>query len=198
VIEAPRHRGKVIQVATSADAGWTTWPFHNSYLPIMQQMVLQAAAGRLQERTIRVGQPYDQSFPPAGEAAPVTVTTPRGQPVATKLKAAGGLSQLHFTQTEFSGPYQVRIGPPLASETSFAANPDPAESDPAKLDRSGLAERFPGWNFAHLTNWRELTRSAASVGRRGELHRPLLYGVLALLLLESFLAWKFGHHDPTS
>ena len=32
VIEAPRRRGKVIQVATSADAGWTTWPLHNSYL----------------------------------------------------------------------------------------------------------------------------------------------------------------------
>ena len=47
VIEAPRRRGKVILVATSADAGWTTWPLHNSYLPVMQQMVLQAAAGRL-------------------------------------------------------------------------------------------------------------------------------------------------------
>jgi hypothetical protein len=36
------------------------------------------------------------------------------------------------------------------------------------------------------------------VGQRGELHRPLLYAVLLLLLLESFLAWKFGHHDSAS
>ena len=33
-------------------------------------------------------------------------------------------------------------------------------------------------------------------GQRGEFHRPLLWGVLALLLIESFLAWKFGHNSP--
>lgn len=196
VIEAPRHRGRVIQVATSADTGWTTWPLHNSYPPVMQRMVLQAVAGRLAERNIRVGQAYDQSFAAAGGSAPATVITPKGQPVATRLKAAGGVSQLHFEQTDLSGRYQVKVGPPLAAEAEFAANPDPVESDPAKLDRAGLAERLPGWNFAYFTNWRELIRNAASVGRRGELHRPLLYGALVLLLLESFLAWKFGHHQP--
>jgi hypothetical protein len=78
----------------------------------------------------------------------------------------------------------------------FSANPDPAESNPAKLDRSGLAEAMPGWNFAYITNWRDLTTNATSVSRRGEFHRPLLYGVLALLIVESILAWKFGHHVP--
>ncbi len=112
----------------------------------------------------------------------------------TKIQGAGGVSLLHFEDTELSGVYQARIGPPLAIESTFAANPDPAESDPAKLDRAALAEAVPGWNFAYLTNWKELQSSAASVSRRGELHRPLLYGVLVLLILESFLAWKFGHH----
>ena len=65
-------------VATSADAGWTTWPLHNSYPPIMQQMILQAAAGRLAERNIRVGQPYDQSFAAAGASATATVIDPQG------------------------------------------------------------------------------------------------------------------------
>jgi hypothetical protein len=198
VIEAPRFRGKVIQVATSADAGWTTWPLHNSYPPVMQQMILQAAAGRMTERNIKVGQPFDQTFAAAGAAAPVTILTPKRQALATKLKGAGGVSQLHFEQTELSGPYQVKIGPPLAVESSFAANPDPAESDPAKLDKAGLTDRLPGWSFTYLWDWKELTKSATSVGRRGELHRPLLYGALMLLFVESFLAWKFGHHDTSS
>ena len=89
----------------------------------------------------------------------------------------------------------MRIGPPLALESSFAANTDPAESDLTKLDRAALAELLPGWNFLYLTNSRELTEDASAVGRRGELHRPLLYGLLILLLVESILAWKFGHHD---
>lgn len=97
-----------------------------------------------------------------------------------------------------SGRYEVKIGPPLARESLFAANTDPAESDPAKLDRAGLAELLPGWNFLYLTNSRELTEDASSVRSRGELHRPFLYGLLILLLVESLLAWKFGHHDSSS
>ncbi|QEH36861.1 hypothetical protein OJF2_54460 [Aquisphaera giovannonii] len=196
IVEAPRARGRVYQVATSADSGWTSWPLHNSYLPVMEQLFLQAAAGRLSERNIRVGQPYDQSYPAAGASSPVTVVTPRGQSLETRLKAAGSLSQLHFEQTDVAGAYQVRLGPPQNEESTFAAGPDPAESDPAKLDKSGLAERIPGWNFLHLDNWRELSRSAASMSRRGEMHRSLLLGALGLLLLESFLAWRFGHHEP--
>jgi hypothetical protein len=61
-----------------------------------------------------------------------------------------------------------------------------------------LAEQLPDWKFLYLTNSKELTRDARSVGRRGELHRPLLYGLLILLLLESLLAWRFGHHDRSS
>jgi hypothetical protein len=195
IVTAPRHRGNVIMVATSADIGWTTWPIHLSYLPVMQQIVLRASAGRLSERNIRVGQPFDQSFPAAGAAAPATVLNPRGQSIATKLSSSGGVSQFHFVETDLSGRYQVKIGPPLALESLFAANTDPAESDLTKLDRASLSEAVPGWNFLYLTNSKELTQDASTVGRRGELHRPLLYGVLMLLLVESILAWKFGHHE---
>ncbi len=188
----------MIVVATSADTGWTTWPIHRSYPPIMQQIVFRASSGRLSERNIRVGQPFDQSFPQNAVAAPVTVTNRKGQVISTKLQPAGGVSQFHFEQTDLAGRYQVRIGPPLAMESSFAANTDPAESTLTKLDRTGLTELLPGWNFAYHTNFRELTQDSSSVGRHGELHRPLLYGVLALLLCESVLAWRFGHHGSSS
>lgn len=194
VIEAARHRGTVLQVATSADSEWTTWPLHPSYPPVMEAVVLQAAGGKLAERNVRVGQPLDQALPASGAEAAVTVLAPDGRSLPSKLQAAGGVSRLHFEDTDLSGAYQVKIGPPLAQEAAFAANPDPAESDPAKLDRAGLADAVPGWDFAYLTNWKELTGNAASVSRRGELHRSLLYGVLILLIVESVLAWKFGHH----
>jgi hypothetical protein len=198
IVESNRHRGTVFLVATSADTGWTTWPVHKSYVPVMQQLVVQAAAGRLSERNIRVGQPFDLPFPSSGAGVAATVVTPKGQNLPSKLQPAGGVSQFHFEQTELSGPYQIRIGPPLAREAWFAANTDPAESDLAKLDRAALAEILPGWNFLYLTSSRELAEDTRSVGRRGELHRPMLYALLALLLVESILAWKFGHHDSSS
>ena len=171
VVEMPRHRGTVILVATSADMGWTTWPLHKSYLPIMQQIVIRASAGRLAERNIRVGQPFDQSFPATGAGAPVAVAPPKGPPVSSKLQPGGGVSEFHFEQTDLAGAYEVKIGPPLSVESSFAANPDPAESDLTKLDRAALAEAIPGWNFLYLTNSKELALDVASVGRRGELHQ---------------------------
>jgi von Willebrand factor type A domain/Aerotolerance regulator N-terminal len=198
VVEARRHRGTVILVATSADTGWTNWPVHRSYPPVMQEMVLLASAGKLSQRNIRVGQPFDQSFSAAGASAPVTVITPRKQSIETKLQPAGGVSQFHFERTDSAGEYDVKVGPPLSSDTMFAANTNPAESDLTKLDRAGLIEFFPGWNFLYLTNSRELAEDSSSVGRRGELHRPLLHGLLILLLLESILAWKFGHHESSS
>ncbi len=194
VIEAARHRGTVLQVATSADSEWTAWPVRPSYPPVMGSVIHQAAGGKLAERNVRVGQPLDQALPASGAEAAVTVLAPDGRSLPSKLQAAGGVSRLHFEDTDLSGAYQVKIGPPLAQEAAFAANPDPAESDPAKLDRAGLADAVPGWDFAYLTNSKDLTDNAASVSRRGELHRSLLYGVLILLIVESVLAWKFGHH----
>jgi hypothetical protein len=198
IVEGRRHRGTVILVATSADTGWNSWPVHRSYPPVMQKMIFEAASGRLAERNVRVGQPLDQALPARGIAAAVSVTLPDGQTVPAKLQAAGGVSQLHFEKTDLSGAYQVKFGPPLVQESTFTANTSPAESDPAKLDRAALAEAMPGWGFAYMTNWKELTESAKSVSRRGELHRLLLYGVLMLLLVESILAWMFGHHAPVA
>ncbi|MGE3818399.1 MAG: VWA domain-containing protein, partial [Isosphaeraceae bacterium] len=118
VVEAPRHRGTVIVVATSADSGWTTWPLHTSYPPVMEQIVLEAASGKLAERNVRVGQPLEQSLPAAGVSATVAVNLPGGRSMPSRLEAAGGVSQLHFEETELSGPYQVKIGPPLDLEST--------------------------------------------------------------------------------
>ncbi len=40
-----KYRGKVIQVATSADTGWTSWPLHQSYPPVMEQIVAPGGLG---------------------------------------------------------------------------------------------------------------------------------------------------------
>ncbi len=194
IVEMPRHRGRVIQVATTADAGWTSWPLHPSYVPVMEQIVLEAAAGRLAERNVRVGQPLDQVLPASASGATADVTRPDNARTQAKLKPAGDVSLFHFEETDLSGPYRVRYEPPGAGDSTFSADPDPAESDPAKLEKAGLSEAVPGWKFTYLTNWKDLTGNATSIGRHGELHRPLLYAVLALLIVESILAWKFGHH----
>lgn len=195
IVEAKVRRGRVIAVATSADSGWTSWPLHNSYPPIMERIMMEAVSGRRAERNVRVGQPLEQTLPLGAADAIATVSSPRGRERTVKIQAAGDVSRLLFEETDVSGVYQARSGPPVSLDASFAVNPDPIESDPTKLDRAAFAASLPGWNFAYFNNWQGLAADAAAVGRRGELHRYFLYGVLTLLLVESVLAWLFGHHS---
>jgi hypothetical protein len=198
VIAMPKFRGKVIQVATTADADWTSWPLHQSYPPVMEQLVMQSAAGRVAERNLLVGQPLQQSFPASAIGAAATVRRPSGPSAALKLAADGESALLKYDNTDLSGSYRVSVGSPVGTESNFAVNVLPAESDPTRLDLVALKAAVPGWDFVYDNNWRPLRDNAASVGHRGELHRPLLWAVLALLLTESLLAWRFGHHAGTS
>ncbi|CAN5762451.1 BatA domain-containing protein [soil metagenome] len=193
VIEAPRQRGTVFQIATTADAGWTSWPLHPSYPPVMEQIALRASSGRQTQRNVQVGQPLEQTLPPGGSEAPASVVAPDGRILATKVQPDGDASRLFFEGTDLSGIYRARLGPPIGQEIAFSANPDPAESDLTRLDAATLRAALPGWNFA-LRDSRGMLGEVdpGTVGRRGELHRPFLFAVLAMLFIESGLARWIG------
>lgn len=198
IIEGPRFRGRTILVTTSAEPGWTSWPQHQSYAVVMEQIVMLAASGRAAERNVSVGQPFVQAFPPNMVGATATLRRPDDTTAAVKLEADSEIGLLRYDNTDRAGLYRAQIGAPLDREVNFAANPDPLESDPAKLDAAGLRAAVPGWEFHYDNDWTARQQDASSVSRRGELHQSLLWTVLALLFIESILAWRFGHHAPRS
>jgi len=204
IVEARSGRGKVILVGTTADRDWSDWPIHQSYPVVMEKMIYEAASGRFSDRNLTVGQPIDLVLPAKAVDSEVVVRWPdrvsSGEPGAERrtehmdleLRDQAGLGRSRATDQ--AGAYQVEIGPPTSRTVRFAANPPVAESDLAKLDLAGLRAALPGWSFDYDNDWRPLKSSTSSIRQRGEFHRPLLWSVLVLLLLESFLAWKFGHH----
>ncbi|WP_233578507.1 vWA domain-containing protein [Tautonia sociabilis] len=192
VLTMPRHRGMVVQVATTADDDWTTWPLHPSYPPVVEQMALFAASGRMSQRNVAVGQPIDQAMPEGASPASAVIVRPDGREEPGRLVEEGGATRLVFDQTDLAGVYLARLGPPVARELSFAANPDPVESDPSRADSATLSALFPRWTFSSWDGGPVSQTAAATVGRRGELHRGLLLAVLGLVLGESTLAWWIG------
>lgn len=192
VLTMPRHRGFVVQIATTADDDWTTWPLHPSYPPVVEQMALFAASGRMSQRNVTVGQPLDQEIPEDAPGASASVVGPDGREEAGLLRGEGDGSRFQYDGTDLSGVYTARLGPPLARELTFAANPDPIESDPARADDATLSALFPRWTFSRWDGGPVDRTAAAAVGRRGELHRVLLLAVLGLVLGESTLAWWIG------
>ena len=161
-----RHRGTVILVATSADTGWTTWPIHKSYLPVMQQIVLRASAGRLSERNIRVGQPFDQSFPAAGAGGRRSRwSRPRGSRSRPSSKPAGGVSQFHFEQTDSSGAYQVKDRPAAGARIVVRRQHRPGRERPDQARPRGSGRDPAGLEFP-------LSDQLERIDRRCQLGRP--------------------------
>ena len=192
-IVAGRHgRGVVLQVATTADADWTTWPLHPSFPPVVEQMALFAARGRMAQRNVQVGQPFDQALPLEAASSRAIVVRPDDVEEPGRLVDDGEGARLLFEETVLAGVYTARIGPPIGREFRFAANPDPLESDLATIDASTLNASLPGWRVSSWDGGPIDRSTAASVGRRGELHRGLLLLVLGLVLGESTLAWSIG------
>ena len=62
IVEQPVHRGRVVLVATSADASWTAMPLWPSFVPLVQEIVAWCAGGQLQQQNIMVGEPLDAAI----------------------------------------------------------------------------------------------------------------------------------------
>ena len=191
--------GTVIQVATSADAGWTTWPLHKSY-PAGHAADRPPGGRGPARRAEHPGRPAatTRRFPRPAPRPPVTVVTPKGQPVADQaqgrrrrqpapLRADRALGAVSGQDRPAAGA-RDRRSPPTPTRPR-ATRPS---STSAALGRaaSRLELRLPD-QLARIDQERRVggpPRRAAS---------PIALRRSCLLLLESFLAWKFGHHDSS-
>ncbi len=213
IVEEPIHRGRSILVATSADDSWATMAKWPSYLPIVQEILALAVEGRLEDHNLMVGQPLggmirsvatDDAIgvrkegaaeSETGRAAPGDFAAGSSKDRRNvRVSADGDFSHWSYAETTESGVYLAEIGPPVSRTEKFAVNVDTAESDLTKLDPSELREEvWPGVDFTHCTDFQDLdVQPTTGIGRRGPLHRALLYTALGLLFGESFLAWWFG------
>jgi hypothetical protein len=198
IVEQPVHRGRVVLVATSADTSWTYMPLCPSFVPLVQEIVAWCVGGQLEQQNLLVGEPLSVSLPLAAAQAPATVQGPDGHSRSVQLRATAADAALSYPDTTQSGIYVARFGAPLNRAEIFAVNVDTAESDLAQIGAEQLQnDVWPGISFIRQTSWQDF--AAAGPGSptlsRSGLHVGLLYAVLGLLLVETFLAWRMGHDD---
>jgi len=196
IVEQPVARGRVVLVATSADVSWTAMPLWPSYVPIVQEILAYATAGRIAQHNLSVGEPIDGTLLVATTDDEGRMLTPDRQEHALSVRSRRGRRVWSFESTDQSGVYTAQFGTIDPTEFRFGVNVDTIESDLDKLTEEQFREAvWPGVTFDYQTTWQESARPAPEpIARRGDLARWLLYGVLALLLAETFLGWRFGHH----
>jgi hypothetical protein len=196
VVEEAIRRGRVVLVATSAEVAWSGLPLWPSFVPLIQEMLSYLVAGEAMQRNLTVGEPIDVTAAAAAADSPVTVQTPDGRSLNLALRLHGETAGFEFAETGRSGFYTVMIGSPLNRRETFAVNVDPKESDLAQLTVEELRDEvWPGVHFLHQTTWQNAAEpiAAATLVRPAGLQVELLYCVFGLLLLETLLAWRFGH-----
>lgn len=193
VIERQVGPGRTMIVATSADASWTGWPMWPSYVPVVQELVAAAVRGRLDERTLTIGQTLSGTIARASGDLVITVEPPGQDPQTIRAAASDGSTEWAYAALDRSGLYSVEIGPPILKHELYAANVDTAESNLTRISLEELRDEvWPGIHFESLDGRAAADESGSTIVRQYALHQWLLYGALALLLAETALASWLG------
>jgi len=188
IIEEPLLGGRSILIATSADTSWTTLPISPSYLPLVQEILSWAVGRQINDRNLQVGQALGSTIRNSAAKVAVHVQPPSGPVRDVPLVVEGAQSRWTDPETWQSGVYMAEIGAPAPQSLAYAVNVDTSESDLTRLDPIDLPQ-----GLIHRTNWQDLDEQpSAEISDQGGLHVGLLYLALALLFLETFLAWFFG------
>ncbi|MFO0928730.1 MAG: VWA domain-containing protein [Gemmataceae bacterium] len=211
-------RGRVVLVTTTLNSDWNRWPVSPAFPPLMQELLYYAAAPRLRERALTVGEPIEIYLTSTG-SVDAAVEAPRdgsGGPTGDGDEAArrvtsqpfGDGSVIRFGDTDAAGVYKLHLGS-APQEHLFAVNVPAAaddqrgsESNLLRTTEDELKKTFPEWDLQVVDELRQVKHAQAMVETNEVVYSPqggpiahvLLLAVLGLVLSEVVLAWRFGHY----
>ncbi len=185
--------GRVLLWTITADKKWSDWPTDGSYVLAVRQAVMAIAAHPAQRDNVmaglplryrleRKGAPLAASVKPAGRERAEVAAVDRSDPKAPTLR---------FDKTLQAGFYIMEWKDPVLGDLSrlFAVSPDVRESNLAVIRtdelKTLLARLDP--QIVRLGETR-----VESGGSATELWRSVVWGLLALIVVESCLAAWVG------
>ena len=193
-------KGRVLLYTTSADLGWSGFPA-GIIVPFMHEMVFYMTARDAGARNLDPFGAFIRELP--SRVMDLTVTTPGGGRVkVTPVLEAGKEPRLEFRDTEEPGTYRLeyvfRAASAIDASTKklaelFAVNVDARESDLRRISQAEIENRYPELELHYAPSF----SAGLEVSDRppeGEIFKALLFAVLALLFLETFLARRFGDY----
>ncbi len=207
IVEKTFGRGRVLLLASSCDAEWTSFPTAAAYAVVMHEMVDHLVSGDLARRNVLVHQPYRRTFSPDELIESVTVRPPGGAGVEKTLRPypirggaaaaseAAAVTEIVFADTDVAGLHEIELkrrdGDAMPPEY-FSVNVPPDEADLRRIDEQGATARLKGFDFRYARSVSDL-RLAVRRSRTGrEFTRELLLLVLALMCVELILGQWFG------
>jgi hypothetical protein len=205
-------RGRVLLLTSTANMDWNSWPASPSYLAFMQELMRFAVSGRLKEQAVSVGDPLEEFLPPGAGAMDADVSTPDGRKETARTHSSEETNVLRWTDTDVSGIYRAVIGS-HPQEHLFAVNvpaatlaEEASESDLTRATRDDLNRAYPEWQLQLVADLSDVSHSGGPTAAESaedrvpqpiapEIAQWLLLAVLALVLIEVIMAWRFAHYS---
>ncbi|MGA2499194.1 MAG: BatA domain-containing protein [Tepidisphaeraceae bacterium] len=182
-------RGKVLLWTTSANREWAELPIHPLF-PILLHEAVTSLTQEEFERPVTVGTPLSFVLSGEGITGNLSVKNPSGGESAVKVVQRDGQSIVEYAGTDTPGFYEIQA--PNRPPMTVAVNVDTAESNVECLTPAALELAFSGLPVRVPTAGDDLAASIVRTRRGIELWQWLLGVGIALLLVESFLAWRFS------
>lgn len=197
LVEKGFAEGRVLLFAGPADMEWSNFPLSPLYLALLQEIARYVARPSAPGETRDVPAPIDVAFDATRMRRVASVVPPEtraGGPVDLTLFEDPQSHALSFRydRTETAGVYLLRLSTPEGApyQRPHARNVDPREGDLRRADPARIVEAAPRSTFERG----EAGLREAGEGDRSEFWRPLIQLLLLFALLETLLAWRFGHH----
>jgi aerotolerance regulator-like protein len=220
VVARPFGKGTVLIYYTTAGTEWNDWGVDEPpgvYVGAMLDMVHYLARAQAERGGQLVGEPLVLDLAPAMREARATLRTPnyprtdlvslvarrRYESLGEDLPAGETQdltdmlgSEIRYERAGEAGVYSLTLDLPTAERRSvfFARNCDPREGDLTPGGQSLLESTFQGEDFTYVS--RSDSPETVSLGRstRGSYWLIALASALVLMVAETLLARRFGHH----
>lgn len=188
--------GRVVVVNTGADRDWTNFPISPAYVPFLYE-TLPYLSNSEESDNLSVDQPYYRVLnrllaeltlvPPAGGGGKARLVPERDD--------EANRSFVNVPGQRYPGLYRLVLGSEENGGESpddlwFSVNADPREGNLTRVVEAELLLLYPDLRITERTE--EVVADDAGSLQGGEMWRSILYAVLALILIESFLARSFG------
>ncbi|HYG75315.1 MAG TPA: BatA domain-containing protein [Planctomycetota bacterium] len=213
IVEKRIGNGRVMLVGTTADKGWNNWPTKNHYMPLMNFIALDLIQPAYIERNRMFGEKFVMQLPRndlgAVRREGLRLTDPTGE--ASNMEILTEQFMAESAQIRRAGVYSAEVPGERKRTVHFAANRMTEESDLTPFEDRELLSYIPAETdarkdkpafFGTIVTQNDIRLAGEDVksveealkktsGNR-EIWRWLAATVLCLLLVESFLARRFG------
>lgn len=198
LIERRMGEGVIVQMATSCDADWSDLPLRPVYVPLMQQLITNMAAGVPVPVNLRTGEPIIARFDlPADtpakehvELPSVSVVAPDGTRRTLPAMADGRFASVRYDRTQRPGVY--RVSHPAQGSRSYVVRTDRQESEFTGLEAAEYESLIKTLSAIHVESAAEYLE-LDDLRRNGrEVWKAMLAAVLMFLFLEVVLQQRFS------